>query len=388
MISIPKDVLANALNAVTRASMKSSVMPAFALVRLDAAAGEELSLSCFNGDTAARAVVYASYTDDLSVCVDAQVLKAVTEQLFGEVRLDVVDKNLVLLNGAKHTTLRIVEESLPVIGGEVTKELFTLSGASLRSLARVLPFASTDESRLALQVLHLALSEQGIVAQAADGYIAGVVTENFSEAKERAIVSLPIHFARLLAALVEERDVVKVQSVGENRFLFQITQSEAGKNLTLATAVPASSFPVTQLAQLLQGAHADTVGRINVQKSQMLLTLKMVGAMGTQNTFLKMANGTIKVASAATDTGQVRDILDGVASGSSAKVWVSANYLKSAVEACKAEINLQLSGENKPVLICEGNFTAILMPLMVDAEDPFSDEEAIPMSLDILAVPA
>ena len=164
MISIPQEVLANALNAVTRASLKSNLMAAFALVRIQAAASGELSLSCFNGDTAARAIVYAACNDDFAICVDAQTLKAVTDTLVGEVRLEVVDNALVLLNGAHRTTLRITEETIPVIGAEVSTDLFTLSGVALRSLTRVLPFASADDSRPALHVLYLTISDQGGVA--------------------------------------------------------------------------------------------------------------------------------------------------------------------------------------------------------------------------------
>lgn len=385
MISIPQEVLASALNAVTRASLKSSLVAAFALVRLDANASGELSLSCFNGETAARAVVYAACNDDLSISVDAQTLKAVTDTLVGEVRLELVDKALVILNGANRTTLRIIEETIPVIGGESTTDLFTLSGASLRSLCRVLPFASTDDSRPALQIVHLTASDQGLVAQAADGFTAGIVSENFIDSKEKAVVSLPANFARLLVALVEEKDTVQVQSAGETRFLFQITQSETSKNLTLATLAPASAFPGEQLAQLLQSAQASITTRMSIQKQALLQTVRMVGAMGTQNTFLKIANGAIKVASAPTDTGQARNILDGAATGSDAKVWLSALYLKRAVDACKAELTVQLGGEKKPVLLIEGSFTAILMPLFVDGKDPFADEdEPIAISLPMM----
>ena len=385
MISIPQEVLANALNAVTRASLKSNLMAAFALVRIQAAASGELSLSCFNGDTAARAIVYAACNDDFAICVDAQTLKAVTDTLVGEVRLEVVDNALVLLNGAHRTTLRITEETIPVIGAEVSTDLFTLSGVALRSLTRVLPFASADDSRPALQVLYLTISDQGVVAQAADGFTAGIVIENFIEAKEKAAVSLPISFARLLAALIEEKDTVRVQSAGENRFLFQITQTESGRHLSLATVVPANSFPAAQLAELLKGAHASTTTRMTIRKPGLLQTVKMVGAMGTQNTFVKVVKGVIKVASAATETGQARNILESTATGADAKVWLSAAYLRRAVDACKAEIDVQIGGEKKPVLIHEGSFTAILMPLFVEAKDPFADDdEPIAISLPAL----
>ena len=60
MITISQDALRAALNAVTRASQKTSSLPAFSLVRLDADAQGQLSLSCFNGESAARAITCRS----------------------------------------------------------------------------------------------------------------------------------------------------------------------------------------------------------------------------------------------------------------------------------------------------------------------------------------
>lgn len=382
MISIPQQVLSEALAAVTRASAKASLMPAFALVRIDANAGGEISLSCFNGESAARAQVYAASSDELSVHVDAQTLKAVVDTLVGEVRLSVVDNALVIQSGSHRTTLRIVEEGLPVIGGETATNLFTLSGLTLRSLARVLPFASSDDSRAALQVLHLTVSEQTIIAQAADGFSAGIVTEKPGEVWQNIVIPLPVNFARLLTALVEDKDTVKARSVDEQRFIFEVTNSESGKNLALATATPGNDFPATQLGQMLQTAQAASLARFKLAKSNLSQTVRMVGAMGTQNTFIKVANGAIKVASAPTDTGQARNILDGQASGSDAKVWISAVFLRRAVDACRAEMDIQIGGEKKPVLVNETNFTAILMPLFIETKDPFAeDDEPIAVSL-------
>ena len=64
---------------------------------------------------------------------------------------------------------------------------------------------------------------------------------------------------------------------------------------------------------------------------------------------------------------------------------MSALYLKRAVDACKAELAVQLGGEKKPVLLIEGGFTGILMPLFVDGKDPFADEdEPIAISLPMM----
>lgn len=390
MIIIPQENLSDALNAVTRASSKGSLMPAFAVVRLDASADGKLSLSCFNGETAARAIVYAACTDDLSVCVDAQTLKAVVETLIGEVQLSVTDKSVVIQNGAHRTTLRLIEETIPVIGGESVSELLSLPGTTFRSLARAIPFASTEEARPALQVLHLEFSEQRVTALAADGFTAAIVVENVSGVREQASVPLPLGFAKLLSGLVEERDTVKIQAAGANHFLFEITHADTGRHLTLATVTPANSFPAQQIVQLIQGTRDGAVTHLRVQKLSLAQTVRMVSAMGTQTTFFKVVNGTVKVASAETETGQARNILEGSASGEDATVWLSAAYIKRAVEACKAEIVIQMGGDKKPALFEEGNFTAILMAMIADGnKDPFpNDEEAIAISMDLLAVPA
>src|SRR5581483_4484856 len=96
MITIERELLHAALNAVTRASLKSSLMAAFSLVRLDAGTSGVMHLSCFNGETAARATVNVDCNEDLSVSVDAQTLKAVVETLAGEIRMTVEDNSLIL----------------------------------------------------------------------------------------------------------------------------------------------------------------------------------------------------------------------------------------------------------------------------------------------------
>src|SRR5258706_2584197 len=168
MITIQQDALHAALNAVTRASVKSS-LPAFSLVRLDVKTDGILQLSCFNGETAARAITNVVCYEDLSVSVDASTLKAVVETLSSEIHLLVEHNSLVIQSSTNRTTLRIVDEPFPVLGDESTKTIATLHGAAFRSLSRALPFASVDSARAVLQVLFLTIEKDTIIAQAADG---------------------------------------------------------------------------------------------------------------------------------------------------------------------------------------------------------------------------
>ncbi|MEI7846275.1 MAG: hypothetical protein WCK35_10770 [Chloroflexota bacterium] len=376
MISIPQETLADALNAVTRASLKSSTIAALALVRIDASATGEIKFSCFNGETAAQAKVYARCDDDASVCVDAQTLKAVADTMLGEVKLKLEAKSLVIENGANRTTLRIVEETIPTIGEEQTETIASLTGLALRSLARIIPFASTDDSRQILQVLFLHFEGNQVRAQAADGFSAGYVEEGLANTAASADVSLPASFARLLSGLVDDRDTLLVQKLGDNRFLFQITHADSAKHLTLATVTAARDFPAKQVMQLFQGSKSSVVAHLLLPKNSLAQTIKMVGAMGTVNTFIKASNGSVKIASAETSTGQARNVLEGTASGEDSKVWISAIFLKRVTDACKAEVRVGIANEKSPVLFSEGSFTAIIMPLVIEnAKDPFATED-------------
>ncbi len=390
MITIQQEALAAALSAVTRASLKSTLMAAFALVRLDASPEGNLCLSCFNGETAARAIASCACTEGLSVHVDAQTLKAVTETLSGEVHLVVEGNALHLENGSNRTHLNLIDETIPIIGAESLQSLASLPGHLLRSLGRAIPFASTDEVRLPLNVLHLAFSKAEATARAADGYTAARVVEQVNGPQEEQSLALPVSFARLLVGLVEDEDTVQVQTSGPNHFLFEITNDGKAKHLTLATVTAAGNFPAEQVEQLITDARKSTQAHLSIRKHSLAQIVRMVTAMNTQSTFLKACGGVVKVASAETEVGQVRSLLEGTASGQDAWVWLSAVFLKRAAEACKAEIAIHIMDEKKPVLFEEGSFMALLMPLSIEnSKDPFADEEAaIPLDLPEMVVPA
>ena len=388
MITLQQDLLHSALNAVTRASTKSTLMTAFSLVRLDVNTDGILHLSCFNGETAARSTVNVDCSEDMSVCVDAATLKAVVETLAGQIRLHVDGTSLVIQQGTSNrTSLRIVDEPLPVIGDESIQTVATFSGSIFRSLMRALPFASTDDSRAVLQVVHLIINSDTVVAQTADGYSAGLVLESIKGPANQTSVSLPLSSARLLSTLVEERDTVRMGTSGENRYIFQITNVDDSKDVTLATVTADGNFPSEQIKTLIEDARQNAVAVLQVQQPSLMQSIRMVNAMGTQSTFIKAINGVAKIASAETETGQGRNILEGTASGEDAQAWLSADFLKRAVEACKGELVMRITNNTKPILIEAGSFTAVIMPMMVEgSKDPFPEDEAIAISLPEMAM--
>jgi DNA polymerase III sliding clamp (beta) subunit (PCNA family) len=346
-----------------------------------------LTVSCFNGETAARAMTSAQCDEDLSACVDAMTLKAIVETLAGEIQLLTEGSTLVLQSSSNRTTLRLSEEDLPIITDEKEKTLAVMPGSILRSLARTLPFASSDAARMMLQVLHLTFDAHEVIAQTADGYSAALVHETVEGSPERMQVAIPIGVARLLATLVDDKDRVSVQTSGDKRYLFHIRNEDASKDLTLATVTGSENFPAEQIGQLVLNSQCNAIATLNVQQPSLTQTVRMVHAMNSQSTFIKAWNGTVKMASTETDTGQARNILEGNASGENTTVWLSASYLKRACEACKGELILRLSGKQKPVLIENGSFAAVIMPMLVeDAKDPFPEDEGIAIMLPALSM--
>lgn len=387
MITLQQDLLQSALNAVTRASAKNSLQAAFALVQLNVTTNGVLYLSCFNGESAVRATVNVDCNEDLAVCVDAATLKAVVETLTGSIRLHIDGTALVIQGATTRTALRIMDEALPMLDESDLHPLATCSGGTFRSLLRVLPFASTDESRAILQVMHLMLEKTQAVSLAADGYTAGQVLEALEGPRDSTAISLPISCVRLLSSLIEERDIVRMGVSGSNRVLLQIRNAESSKNLLLASVTLNGNFPAAQIQTLIGQARTNAIATLQVQQASLLQSIRMVNAMGTQSTFLKVVNGVAKIASAETGTGQARNILDATASGENTQAWLSALYLKRAADAIKGELTLRITGSTKPLMIESGNFLSVIMPMLSDGfKDPFPEDEAIAISLPDMAM--
>ena len=382
MITLQQDLLQAALNAVTRASAKNSLQAAFALVQLNATTDGTLHLSCFNGETAARASLSVDCNEDLAVCVDAATLKAVVETLTGLIRLYIDGTALIIQGAATRTSLRIVDETLPMLDGNELHPLATFTGSTFRSLLRVLPFASSDEARAILQIVHLMLDQTQAVTLAADGYTAGQVMETIEGPKDASSISLPISSARLLSSLIEDHDSVRMGISNANRALFQIHNAESSKTLMLATVTVAGNFPAAQIKTLIGEARTNAVATLQVQQTCLLQSIRMVNAMGTQNTFLKVMNGVVKIASAETETGQARNILEAGISGEDTQAWLSGLYLKRAAEAIRGALTLRITGSTKPLMIEAGTFTSVIMPMLSDGfKDPFPEDETIAIRL-------
>jgi hypothetical protein len=381
-LTLQQNVLAAALNVVTRASKPGGQMPAFELVRLEASAGR-LALSCFNGEFAANGHIPAQCLDIASACVNAATLREVVQTVSGEVTLRFGESDLRLECGSNKSSLRISTESLPAIEEVNHGEAVSLSGKDLRRLAGIALFASTDDMRPPLQAVHLSFfkDEQGqsiLQAQAADGFSMGrlrlpVELPPELEARmtggnpqlNRVVALLPVAFVRMLAAVVEGDDQVLLHVHPKGgRASFHVTGE--GRDFLLDSALMGEGFPESGVEDVLSKALAVTGAELTVKPADLERVIRQVAAMGTRQIFLKAANNLIRVASEDTQFGQAKNVLPG------------------NIKASGSEMTLKVGRPQAAVLVKSGDLVALIMPL-VCASDPFENETAIPISFEQVA---
>ena len=90
---------------------------------------------------------------------------------------------------------------------------------------------------------------------------------------------------------------------------------ENSKNPTLATVTSAENLTSGHILQFIEEARQNAVAHLNPQQVRAQQAIRVINARGTQKTFIKAANGTIKI-----------------------------------------------TDEKKPALVVAGNFTAVIMP--------------------------
>ncbi len=112
---------------------------------------------------------------------------------------------------------------------------------------------------------------------------------------------------------------------------------ENSKNPTLATVTSAENLTSGHILQFIEEARQNAVAHLNPQQVRAQQAIRVINARGTQKTFIKAANGTIKMASTETGTGQSRNLVEG-------------------------ELTIKITDEKKPALVVAGNFTAVIMP--------------------------
>lgn len=379
-----------ALDAAAQASTDNSTFPAFKAVRLDAVAQSgQLRLTCFNGAVAGRAVIGVDVDEDVSVHVNALVLREVVRAMGkGEITLTLKDGKLTAKSGGSKSTLNVMDVDIPAIPEENFKDIFALSGASWRSLTRVSPFASSDQSKPSLMSVYFTTMENAgtsyVGAVAADGFAAAsMVAPAVGTLEAGAKLSLPVEFVKAAGSQVDDADLVKVQDAGSGKYAIVIT-NEAGKSLCYAGVAVGEPFPADTIVQLYQSASSNTT-TFKAPKAEIARAVSQVAAMGSVNMFL-YANGSVRAASSKTDYGQSRmQLADHEVVGVPAKKWLGVGYIKKVIGAFSSEaVSVKLDSGKPIVLFDDGaGFSALVAAINITDDVKFEEEEEQPVAVEI-----
>ena len=97
--------------------------------------------------------------------------------------------------------------------------------------------------------------------------------ESIAGPANQTSVSLPLSSARLLSTLVDDRDTVRMGTSGENRYIFQITNPDDSKDLTLATVTADDNFPSAQIKTLIDAMASSDLSELEATKDGWTLRL-------------------------------------------------------------------------------------------------------------------
>jgi DNA polymerase III sliding clamp (beta) subunit (PCNA family) len=387
--------LAAALKAVAGIVPGAASAPALKAVGIQASAeARTLQLSTFSGAIAARAILPVDCDGDLSAHVDARVLTEVVSSLGkGDLSLTAKDGKLTVQSAGSRSTLNLLDAELPGIPRDGLTALFTVTGAAWRQLARVILFASTDDSKPGLRGAYCTIMENAgafyVGAVGADGFAAAsMVVPAQGTAVAGTKMSLPESLMDVVSRNAADDDSVLVQSLGDGKHVVDISGKDSGRNLTFAGAGMAETFPAEAILQLYQGAQQNGT-TWTAPKAEIARARSQVAAMGGAEIFL-YANGSVRAGSAETEFGQARTELAGSqVAGSAAKKWIAAGYVKKVLDALAGEAVTVKMETAKPIVLFDDGcgFSALVAGLSRSDEVKFDEADETPAALE-LPIPA
>lgn len=379
-ITLQQNALAEVLGAVVKA--RGDLL--LDAIRLDFEANR-LSLTCFNGVMSAAGSL-AAQSDGLTetAYVSASKLHEVVQTLDGEMALDTSDPSDVLLTcGNFRSKLRRAaaefprQDNLDVVNVQV-------AGMHFRQLLAATEFASKENSRPALQTVHLKIVDQLLQAQTTDGYsmcrLSAPATGNGDLDK-----LLPADFIRTLAKVIQDKDHVEIGQTPSGLILLRIS----GESRSLAFVSPPAdptSFPDQQLDEIIQKAAGNPVA-VNISAAELLRIVRQVKAVGGTNVHLKGLSGQVLAASEDTAFGQARNTLAASKPDGEFFISIAAGYLEKALKACDSDPLMKVDRPQSAVYFSAPGAVVVVMPLAV-SNDPFEQETpateaAIPVEMSV-----
>jgi DNA polymerase III sliding clamp (beta) subunit (PCNA family) len=364
------------LNTKTLAHLLAIVGKAVALdlVKMEACGGQ-FSAMCFNGTSGFSGTIQAVSLDIWSAHVSLSTLIALIGTLESEsIDLELTEKSLVISARPARMEIRLSNEELPGIPA-ISGETLVLSGKQFMKITGVSAFASTDLAHPVLTGIHIYTKENGIFADAADGYALGRVQIPGKFASLDML--LPGSFAKETGKVIKPDDQLEFTS---NHSHAAIRLHREGETYIFATSLIDGTYP--DVEQIIPKTFKTEVNLAN--NGPMLTFVRRSNALKMSNEKLAVLlhirpapdsrlRVFCQVGSGQEVTGTTMDEIPVKSEkGLEVKVKLDPHYIGLACEFLAAPATIQVVNHiaNTPVLLNAGDRLVVIMPLISDSVSP------------------
>lgn len=362
-VVITHEHLKNALNIVSKVSIKRNELPILANVLIKVSSSV-IEFTTTNLETAISHKVVGKIIEEGSITIPVKLFTSYINSLPSDnITLRVENNNLSISTKQFNSTINgISAEDFPILpildsGNEVVIE----GGALKDFLNRSIIASSHDDSRPILNGVHIVFSEEGVIFAATDGYRLSEIKTNLKSSFSET-VTVPNQTIQEVLYVVGEGDVTV--SFDENQIQFS-----TGDSIVISKLL-SGEYP--EYDKLIPHSSENTIvikkdDLLNIAKIANLFSKESAGAITIES---DENTQKVKVSSVATQVGDNESNVEAAIKGSGA-VTINSQYLIDALPSFDCEdVSYRFSGKLNPTILerydPEGNTSNqlhVIMPL-------------------------
>lgn len=323
---------------------------------------ESISLTAFDLKVSlTMALATAQYSGEpRTLCIPAKLLSDILPHLSGDVVIKIDTESSQLLISAGKSKFKIGFEGsdqYPDISA-VDGDSFSLDTSVIAGMAKLLPFASRDETKQVLNAVNLSASEDGTKIAAIDGHRLGYADLDFAVPKEFTI-NVPSDAVDLASKLAADETGVKCTVDAPVSVQFE------GKGWTLTARLIEGQYP--NYLQLIpkQFSKATTLNAAEFRSA--LNACRTVADLKNGVGMIDFSSESARIHAETAGIGDFEQLLDCDLQGDSVEVGFKVQYMQDALKLVGGEsVTVQMNSNLNPVVLSGGGqFSALVMPVRI-----------------------
>ena len=301
--------------------------------------------------------------EDGSITVPAKKFSEIIKELPDDPVTVQAKKNHTLLIESNQCLFRLTglpAEEFPQLPNIPTEHTVRLSQRQLKEMLNLTAFAmSHEETRYVLNGSLLALQDTKATVVATDGRrlaLAEVALTDKAAHTKKIIV--PAKTIRELHRLLQDEGSVELVFLGENQVAFRLG------HITLISRLIDGEFPTYEKV-----LPAESKRKLRMQRSRLIEAARRASlftAPNSQAVRLDISKNRLVLFKESPEFGEVKEEMEIVYDGDNLSIAFNPNYLLDALKAVRTdEVELELSGADKPGVIRQDGFLYMVLPMQV-----------------------